>query len=126
MTTKKTKALFQIRDFDALDMLREYLDEFCDDWDIFFINLHTGEIYDDVVVKYVYEDYDEIEKECQIIVDAEGDISQITFMCYLLEKRLQNISQLERSVKEQKIHVLKETENISYESMLKQIRSLIS
>lgn len=126
MTTKKTKALFQIRDFDALDMLREYLDEFCDDWDIFFINLHTGEIYDDVVVKYVYEDYDEIEKECQIIVDAEGDISQITFMCYLLEKRLQNINQLERSVKEQKIHVLKETENISYESMLKQIRSLIS
>lgn len=126
MTTKKTKALFQIRDFDALDMLREYLDEFCDDWDIFFINLHTGEIYDDVVVKYVYEDYDEIEKECQIIVDAEGDISQITFMCYLLEKRLQNISQLERSVKEQKIHVFKKAENISYESMLKQIRSLIS
>ena len=126
MTTKKTKALFQIRDFDALDMLREYLDEFCDDWDIFFINLDTGEIYDDVVVKYIYEDYDEIEKECQIIVDAEGDISQITFMCYLLEKRLQNISQLERSVKQQKIHVLKETENISYESMLKQIRSLIS
>ena len=126
MTTKKTKALFQIRDFDALDMLREYLDEFCDDWDIFFINLHTGEIYDDVVVKYVYEDYDEIEKECQIIVDAEGDISQITFMCYLLEKRLQNISQLERSVKEQKIHIFKKAENISYESMLKQIRSLIS
>ena len=126
MTTKKTKALFQIRDFDTLDMLREYLDEFCDDWDIFFINLHTGEIYDDVVVKYVYEDYDEIEKECQIIVDAEGDISQITFMCYLLEKRLQNISQLERSVKEQKIHVFKKAQNISYESMLKQIRSLIS
>ena len=44
MTTKKTKALFQIRDFDALDMLREYLDEFCDDWDIFFINLVYNKI----------------------------------------------------------------------------------
>lgn len=123
---KVIKTLFQISDIESLNIFKDYLDEFCNDWKIFYINLITGEIYDEDIITWLPDAKEIIEDECQIIVDAEGDIANITFMCYLIEKRLRAIDDLENRVDIEKrisLPINKKTE--SYESILNKIKELL-
>lgn len=123
---KVIKTLFQISDIESLNIFKDYLDEFCNDWKIFYINLITGEIYDEDIITWLPDAKEIIEDECQIIVDAEGDIANITFMCYLIEKRLRVIDDLENRVDiEKRISLPTNKKTESYESILNKIKELL-
>ena len=123
---KVIKTLFQISDIESLNIFNDYLDEFCNDWKIFYINLITGEIYDQDIITWLPDAKEIIEDECQIIVDAEGDIANITFMCYLIEKRLRAIDDLENRVDiEKRISLPTNKKTESYESILNKIKELL-
>lgn len=123
---KVIKTLFQISDIESLNIFKDYLDEFCNDWKIFYINLITGEIYDQDIITWLPDAKEIIEDECQIIVDAEGDIANITFMCYLIEKRLRAIDNLENRVDiEKRISLPSNKKTESYESILNKIKELL-
>ena len=123
---KVIKTLFQISDIESLNIFKDYLDEFCNDWKIFYINLITGEIYDQDIITWLPDAKETIEDECQIIVDAEGDIANITFMCYLIEKRLRAIDDLENRVDiEKRISLPTNKKTESYESILNKIKELL-
>ena len=123
---KVIKTLFQISDIESLNIFKDYLDEFCNDWKIFYINLITGEIYDQDIITWLPDAKEIIEDECQIIVDAEGDIANITFMCYLIEKRLRAIDDLENRVDiEKRISLPTNKKTESYESILNKIKELL-